>query len=298
MRNSQRSKNFSIGKVGLNINGDLSEKEIKEIVNIAEKAGIRIVWIGEFEGFEDPFNVAELIGSCSNLYIGFGVLSAQKGWKRIVSGVEGLRERYGDRFIVGIGAGNCINPKEGYRKLKKCLDFLKDFDFPVVIGAGSPMTAKLSREADGVLFNSVKEEYIKWLLRYANTPFKAAYGPALILPSKNEEDLLIAAAIVFTGSRKLIEEFQLESVAEELLEVDIMSLVRKRREGGSIAECREAEVLFRHGDFLLSNFTISGSVESVKARINSLLQLCDHVVLADPFFRDIESVKSLKVVLV
>jgi len=89
MRNSQRSKNFSIGKVGLNINGDLSEKEIKERVNIAEKAGIRIVWIGEFEGFEDPFNVAELIGSCSNLYIGFGVLSAQKGWKRIVSGVEG-----------------------------------------------------------------------------------------------------------------------------------------------------------------------------------------------------------------
>jgi len=286
------------GRVGLNINGDLSEKEIEERVRIAEKAGVRIIWVGEFEGFEDPFKVAEVVSSCSNLKVGFGVLSAQKGCERIVSGVEGLRERYGDRFIVGIGAGNYTDPKEGYVKLKKCLNFLKSFDFPVVIGAGSPMTTALSREADGVLFNSVNEKFISWLLRFADTPFKAAYGPALILPSDNEEDLLIAAAIVFTGSRRLIEEFQFESIANELSKVDIMSLVRTRWEGGSIADCEGAEVLFKYRDFLLNNFTISGSAKDVKARIKSLLRLCDHVVLADPFFRDIESVKKLKEVVV
>ncbi len=298
MKSYPRSKNFSIGKVGLNINGDLSEKEIEERVRIAEKAGVEIIWIGEFEGFEDPFKVAEVVSLCSNLKVGFGVLSAQKGCERIISGVERLRERYGDRFIVGVGAGSYADPKDGYRKLKKCLNFLNEFDFPVVVGAGSPMTTALSKETDGVLFNSVKEEFISWLLSYADTSFKAAYGPALILPSDNEEDLLLAAAIVFTGSRRLIEEFRFENIANELSKVDIMSLVRTRWEGGSIAEQEGAEALFKYRDFLLSNFTIGGSAEDVKARIKSLLQLCDHVVLADPFFRDIESVKRLKEVVV
>lgn len=298
MKSYPSLKNFSIGKVGLNINGDLSEKEIEERVRIAEKAGVRIIWIGEFEGFEDPFKVAEVVSSCSNLKVGFGVLSAQKGCERIVSGIEGLRERYGDRFIVGIGVGNYTDPREGYRKFKKCLNFLKEFDFPVVVGAGSPMTTALSREADGVLFNSVNDELISWLLRYADTSFKAAYGPALILPSNNEEDLLIAAVIVFMGSKKLIEEFKFKSIANELSKVDIISLVKTRWKGGSIAECEGAEALFKYRDFLLNNFTISGSAEDVKARMKSLLQLCDHVVLADPFFRDIESIKRLKEVVV
>ncbi len=46
MKSSPRLRSFSIGKIGLNINGDLSESEIKERVRIAEKAGIRIIWIG------------------------------------------------------------------------------------------------------------------------------------------------------------------------------------------------------------------------------------------------------------
>ncbi len=238
------------------------------------------------------------MSSCSSLNVGFGVLSAQKDCERILSGVEELRKRYGDRFVVGVGAGNYKSPKEGYRRLRECLDLLRDAKFPVVVGASSPMTASLSNEVDGVLFNSVKEEFISWLLRYTQTAFKAAYGPALILPSNNEEDLLLAAAIVFTGSKKLIEQFKFENAAKDLSRVDIMYLVKLRWEGRSIKDGEGAEILFRHGDFLLQNFTISGSVEEVKARIKSLLSLCDHVVLADPFFRDMESVRRLKDVVV
>lgn len=298
MRSSPRLRNFSIGRVGLNINGDLSEKEIEERVRIAEREGVRVIWIGEFEGFEDPFSVAETVSSRSQMWVGFGVLSAQKGCERIIAEVEELRKRHGDRFIVGIGAGSYKSPREGYRKMRRCVELLRNAEFPVVVGASSPGTASLSKEVDGVLFNSVKEEFISWLLRFTNTAFKAAYGPALILPSSNEEDLLLAAAIVFTGSKRLIEEFGFEEVAKELSKVDIMSLVRKRWEGRSIAGEEGAEILFRHREFLLQNFTISGDVEEVRRRIKSLLNICDHVVLADPFFRDVESVRRLKEVVV
>jgi 5,10-methylenetetrahydromethanopterin reductase len=298
MRKFQRLRNFSIGKVGLNINGDLSKAEIEERVRIAEGAGIRVIWIGEFEGFEDPFSVAETVSSCSSVKVGFGVLSAQKDCERIIAEVEELRKRYGDRFIVGIGAGSYKTPKEGYRRLIECLNLLKDAEFPVVVGAGSPMTASLSKKVDGVLFNSVKEEFVSWLLSFTETAFKAAYGPALILPSSNEEDLLLAAAIVFTGSKKLIEEFGFEEVARDLSKVDIMSMIRARWEGRSIADEKGAEILLKHKEFLLQNFTISGSAEDLKERIKSLLNLCDHVVLADPLFRDVEAVRRLKEVVV
>jgi len=74
--------------------------------------------------------------------------------------------------------------------------------------------------------------------------------------------------------------------------------VRARWEGRSIAGEEGAEILFRHREFLLQNFTISGDVEEVRRRIKSLLNICDHVVLADPFFRDVESVRRLKEVVV
>lgn len=294
MRNSRSRKleSFSIGRLGVNLNGDLSEKELITRLSVVD-GKVKAIWIGEFEGFEDPFSVAETVCRESRLIVGFGVLSAQKGCERIMLGVEELRDKYGDRFIIGIGAGNFSNAREAYKNLKKCLEKLESVEYPVVVGSTSPMTAKLSQRVDGVLFNSVNEKFISWLSGYAGNNFRAAYGPALITPSQNEEDLLIAAAIVFLGAKKLQEKFGFQRIAEELSRVNLRELILHRQSGGSIADCRGSEVLLKYRDFLLENFTISGSFENVRERVRSLLRFCDHVVLADPFFRDLEALRMV-----
>ncbi len=285
------------GKVGLNINGDLSEREIVERVRLAERTGIRTIWVGEFEGFEDPFVVAEIISSASKkVNIGFGVLStSRRGCEKIVEGLEALEQRYGERYILGLGAGNFDDASKAFRNLRECVE--KVSGFCLVLGASSPRTLKLASETDGVLFNSVNPEFVKWMNGFVEGDvFKAAYGPALLLPSEYEEDLIIAASIVFLGSKKLISEFKMQEIAHEISKVDIMELVELRRSGKSIRG-HGSETLFKYREFLLQNFTISGGVLDVAERMKKLLEICDHVVLADPFFRDVESVRKLEVLI-
>jgi len=69
---------MNIGKVSVNINGDRSLKEIVEIAKQIEKSGIKIIWIGEFEDFLDPFEIAEVIADETSLKIGFGVLTINR----------------------------------------------------------------------------------------------------------------------------------------------------------------------------------------------------------------------------
>ena len=289
-----RLKSCWTGKIGLNINGDLSRHEIIERAKIAESSGIRVVWVGEFEGFEDPFEVASVIAESTGLKIGFGVVTTtRRTCREILERFEGIRKRYGDRFILGLGAGEG-EPGRAYRSLRDCIEAL-DRRFPVVVGAGSPMTLRLAGKTGGVLFNSVNPEFLEWMMEYIEKDvFKAAYGPALILPSEFEEDLLLAASIVFLGSRNLIRRFGFEDIAEELSKVDIMGLVNLRRSGRSIFERRDAGILHTYKDFLLEKFTLSGTLEEVKAKISRLLKLCDHVILSDPFFRDLRSMGHLR----
>ena len=137
-------KNYSIGKLGININGDLSEGEIIERAKLVEMAKVKIVWIGEFESFDDPFNVAETISEATNLRIGFGILSVSKReCREILEAFDVLRQKYGDRYILGIGAGNFNDPKRAFSLLKKCLKIYETAlpaPVPVVVGASSPGT--------------------------------------------------------------------------------------------------------------------------------------------------------------
>jgi 5,10-methylenetetrahydromethanopterin reductase len=52
--------------------------------------------------------------------------------------------------------------------------------------------------------------------------------------------------------------------------------------------------ILKFRDLLIDRFAIAGSLDDIYSRIRSLLELCDHVVLGDPFFRDKNSLKQLK----
>lgn len=288
----QELKNSLTGRIGLNVNGDLEDREILERVRLAEEAGIRMIWVGEFEGFKDPFAVAETISQNSKINIGFGVLSvSRRECEKIVKEFEELEQKYGERYILGLGAGNYSNAAEAFKKLKDCIEKLPF----CVVGASSPKTLKLASRTSGVLFNSVNPAFIEWMNGFVEKDvFKAAYGPSLLLPSEFEEDLIIAASIVFLGSKALISEFEMQNIAGEISGVDVARLIEQRRLGRSIADLDNAEGLLEHKDFLLKNFTLSGNIASVAEKIRELLKICDHVILSDPFFRDLNSMKRLK----
>ncbi len=282
------------GRVSVNLNGDLSSDELTERARGFEKAGVKIVWVGEFEGFEDPFRVAEVIATSTSLLIGFGILSPlRRGCGEIRRRVAELEEEFGRRFYVALAPGNRFeNPKEAVDVTVKCARGMNAF-----VGVSSPyITKEASKSSPGLLVNYVKPDFVRWIRGFMRRRvFTASYGPALILPSEFEEDLLIAASIVFTGSGKLINAFHLQHIAAELGRMNIERLVEIRRRGESIKDV--ADVLFKHREFLLQNFTISGSYESVVGRIKNLLTVSDHVILADPFFRDRKSIKFLRNIL-
>lgn len=98
-------QNLEIGRLSININGDVCEKEMMvKKGKIAESAGVKVVWIGDFDF--DPFSAAEFLAKETNLLIGFGVLSASKrNCEEIIQEVESLEKNNGNRFLVGVGAG-------------------------------------------------------------------------------------------------------------------------------------------------------------------------------------------------
>lgn len=270
---------FSIGKLSININGDVGEREIAEKGRIAESAGVKVIWIGDFDF--DPFSTAEILARETNVLIGFGVLSVTKrDCEEILGEIESLELRFGQRFLVGIGAGEFRDPKEAIEKVLVCLQTLKPRK--VFAGCSSPKITKLSaRIADGILINYVHPELVANLASFIQNGMKIAYGPALILPSEFEEDAALASAIVLKGVEK---RFGVN------LNEDLKRLVDLRRKRISIANSS----VFSMKEFLIEKFAIAGNFEEVSSRIRELLRVCDHVVLSDPFFRDQNSMKALK----
>ncbi len=281
-------KSFSIGRVGVNINGD-PRIDFLSTAKKVEKAGVKVVWIGEFEGFDDPFEVARLIAEKTSLKIGFGIVSPlRKNCEEIAAKFSELVDEFGDRFLLGLGAGEFRDAGKAYKTVVECAKKLRNL--PLFIGASSPKLADFAAKNHfGLLINAVSPTFVSWLKRDC---FSAAYGPALLLPSEFEDDLLIAALIVFLGHVKLVERFGFENLRRELAEIDVAKLIEARMRGEGV----ENELLERHRDFLLENFTLSGSADKFLSRLKSLLRVCDHVVLADPFFRDPRSLEFLEVI--
>ncbi|RLI83451.1 hypothetical protein DRP07_03405 [Archaeoglobales archaeon] len=287
---------FGITKLGLNINGDFEDRELIERAKIAKKSGINIVWIGEFEGFKDPFYVAELIADIIDV-IGFGILSPlTRSCKEILRLVDEFRRVKGNDVIVGIAPGNFDNPRRALEMTVDCIKYLKErLQMPVMAGCSSPLITKRSSEVvDGILFNYVKSEYIKWISKYVKRKiFIAAYGPCLVLPSEFFESLLLASSIVIS-SKRFVEDFGFGELFNEIKKIDLQKLVEVRQSGKSIKNLPEYKILDRYSDVLLGNFTISGGEEVMADKIKELLNHCDHVILGDPFFRDINSMMSLR----
>lgn len=284
--------------MSLNINGDLPDEEIIKRALLAEKAGINVVWIGELELFKDPFHVVEIIAENTSLSIGFGTLSPlRRNCKDILNRVNSLVSKYDNPFLLGISAGNFSDPKKAVDAVMKCVETAKkELKIPVFVGCSSPkITRYASKIADGILFNYVHPTYLQWIMKHMEKDtFTAAYGPSLILPSPYYQDLLLAAAIVMGSSKAFLREFKLENAHKELTSVDFASLIKARQSGADLEKLPEFRILEKHSILLMERFTISGSVDSVREKIQTILRICDHVVLGDPYFRDAKAVKMLK----
>ncbi|WP_456477679.1 hypothetical protein [Geoglobus ahangari] len=270
-----------IGRVSVNINGDFEDDVLIEKAKRVE-GRVDTVWVGESDFFRSPFHVARLILENTNLNVGFGILRAG-GCERALQNLKELLD-YEGRIFVGIAAGDGGRVSHAL----ECIKLLKEkLPFPVLGGGtGRRSIDKLSRVADGMLLNHVSPQHVRWAAGISSSEFNAAYGPALILPSEFEQDLLLAAALVMGSSVGFLREMGYLSVYDELKRIDLMSLIERRQKGEDLSDVQDYRLLMRYKSFLLDRFTLSGDLQTVADKTAELLKVCDHVVLGDPFFRD------------
>ena len=276
-----------LGRVSVNINGDLPDSELIDRARIAEDSGIKIIWIGETPFFRDPFEVAAVIAKTTSLDIGFGTVSPlRRSCDKILERLDNLVNEFGDRFILALSPGDAR--KGAVDAILKCISMAKDRGFAVMAGcSGKKITRRASEVADGILFNYVFPEHIKWISRFLERKiFTAAYGPALLLPSPFFQDLLIACAIVMGSNKQFLKEFGYLKTHNEISRVSIDEMIVLRQNGYDISRHPDSLLLMKHSQFLLDRFSICGSVSDIRERISDLLKLCDHVILGDPAFRD------------
>jgi len=282
-------------KVGININGDLPDNKIVEVALRVEKLGVAI-WIGELELFKDPFYVAQIIAEhISNVPICFGTITLRRDCSTILNNLKSLINSYPHLdFLVGISPGKVENPRLVLERTLKCIELVKKLDIPVLCGCSSPIiTRKSSKIADGILFNYVYRDFLNWIFKFMERDvFKVAYGPSLILPSRYEQDLILASAIVACSSRKFIQKFGFIEMCN--LNLNFEKMIALRQRGGDLNTDNDFRKILRYKDILLEKFSISGSLEEVKERINDLLEICDYVILGDPYFRDDRCVDLLR----
>jgi len=270
-------------KISLNINGDLPSDELIERVRIAEEAGIKEIWIGELELFQNPVEVADKISSETDAEVCILLSPSRRSCSKIVE----VAKKYRTGLIPG--RDKKIEP------FIKCLEKVKDEAGRVYAGvSGKKITEISSVYADGLLLNYVYPEYIEWIKSFIARDIPAlSFGPSLVLPSNFYEDLLIAASIVMRSNEEFLKNFNLYELAKNL-PTEYSNLIKLKQEGKSVAELREFKLIEKHSEVLLNNFTISGNLKEVSERINEILRICDGVVLGDPFFRDIDSLSNLK----
>ncbi len=282
--------------LGLNINGDLPDEKIVEVALKADEVGV-VIWIGENELFKDPFYVADLIANFVSVPIGFGIVSPlRRSCSEIIDRVRSLMNRYSNEFLLGIAPGKFKDPKTALEITLRCLRRLKrELGVPIFCGCSSPLiTAKASKIADGILFNYCHPDFLRWISRFAeNDVIKVAFAPSLILPSEFEQDLLLACAIVSCSSRKFVEEFGFVGMCKDFAELDFGRLISIRQKRENLLEVDEFKKVLKYKGILLEKFSVSGSLDEVKGKINDILKICDHIVLGDPFFRDRKAVDLL-----
>lgn len=270
-----------IGSVSININGDFDDETLIEKARRAEKH-VDTVWVGESDFFKSPFHVARLILENTNLNVGFGILRAGR-CRDAFQNLKGFVS-YEGRVFVGIAAGDGGRISHAI----DCIRLLREkLPFPVLGGGtGRRSIARLSTIADGMLLNHISPHHVRWAVRMSSSSFNAAYGPALILPSKFEQDLLLAAALVMGSSMGFLMEMDYLDVYERLRSVNLMELIERRQKGEDLSEVQDFRLLLKYKSLLLDRFTLSGDLQVVADKTAELLKLCDHVVLGDPFFRE------------
>ncbi len=274
-------------RLSLNINGDLPLKDLIDRVKIAESAGIESIWIGELEQFKSSIEVAAQLEPETGAELCVLLSTSRNSCSEIITASK--------KYAVGLIPGRA----KDLENFISCLKEVKGEAETVYAGVSGPLiTERASEYADGLLFNYVYPEYIEWIERYMKPgeeteTLTSAFGPSLFLPSPFYEELLIAAAIVMQSNPFFLETFNLQKMSRQIPS-DLYKLVRLRQARQSVNETQEFHQIKEYSQELLKLFTISGEMEEVRNRIHQLLHLCDSVVLGDPFFRDIESLKNLK----
>ena len=281
--------------LGLNINGDLPDDRLVEVASRADEAGA-VIWIGENPLFKDSFYVADLIADYVSVPIGFGIVSPlRRSCSEIIEKVRCLMKKAD--VLVGIAPGSFEDPKLAIEITLRCLERLRELETPLFCGCSSPLiTSKASAIADGILYNYGHPEHLRWISSFeVREVIRVAFAPALILPSEFEQDLLLACAIVACSSKRFMREFGFEAMCMDFAELDFGRLISIRQSGGDLFECERFKTILKYRGILLDRFSISGDVASVRRRIKDLLDICDHIVLGDPFFRDPRSLDAIDI---
>ena len=279
-----------VGKIGVNVNGDLPEENIRRLSEELSES-VKIIWIGDNPLFQSPFEVARIVSDCFDHLIGFGVLTPRWSVEKIYGEIKNLEREYGERYVLGVASG-----KSRLRDFEKFLEKLKEKFDEFLCGVTWKKSYEIAKKyCSGLLINHVHPKHLSAFEDFEG--FKAAYGPALVLPSEFYQDLIIASAIVMRTSKGFLEEYGYISVYESVRDIDIEALIKKRQEGLDLEHDGEFKKLKKVMEDVIEFFTISGSFESVSERISDLLRVCDHVVLGDPFFRDKKSAEHVSLLL-
>ena len=271
--------------LSVNVNGDLDDESL---IRRAEKC--EVVWVGYNPNFKDPFSVADLIADHVR-FLGFGVVPVDYDCFRILENFKDVVRRHRDTvFALGIGAGS-LRGNEGLRRVTDCLKFLRNRIDLLFCGCSGPLITKMaSKIADGILFNYAHPDHLRWILQFVErNVIKVAYAPSLILPSDFERDLLLACAIVACSSKSFAKAFGYDKICEELSKINFVEAIRDYKRFGVIPSAVE-----KYRDVLIEKFSISGKFDEFVERLREILKICDHVVLGDPFFRDLKQIEMLK----
>ncbi len=266
---------------GVNFNGDMDIREAMSKATKAEKMGFSHIWVGESRSFVHPFPlIVSLSSATQNIVMGTGIISALGNrCFHINKAFLTLKEFYGERFIAGIAPGDeqslkieCISTKSVLKKLEYCISKIRK-TVPVFIGASGPKLIELATlKAEGIILNYINPEYLKWALKHRKKKkYTVAIAPSLILPDKeNERELLYAAGVIVAGANKVfLEEAGIYKEAQE---------VRKKVVNGNF------RALVEHKDFLLENFTLSGTQKEFVEKVEELMKLgLDQVIFGSPF---------------
>jgi len=137
-----------------------------------------------------------------------------------------------------------------------------------------------------MLLNHISPKHVDFALKHSKAEFNAPYGPCLVLPSEYEQDLILATAMIMRSSKTFLEEMGYIGALHSIESIDVLSLIHERQKGRDLRTVDEFRELEKFREFLLENFSISGGVGEITAKIEILLEKCQHVILSDPFFRD------------